>query len=93
METLHVSRDNGIVTVHLGYCHGDFKAHAYRSVLDIPGEVTLAVVAVPADSVLEVVEECAAKHVRGLVVVSSGTSMTNCDGQGDPQSVSERPWA
>jgi len=45
---------------------------SYRSVLDIPGEVTLAVVAVPADAVLEVVEECAAKHVRGLVVVSSG---------------------
>ncbi len=45
---------------------------AYPSVLDIPGEVDLAIVAVPAEAVLQVVAECARKHVRGLVVVSSG---------------------
>jgi len=45
---------------------------AYASVLDVPDDVDLAVVAVPAASVAGVVEECARKHVRGLVVVSGG---------------------
>ncbi|WP_026875936.1 GNAT family N-acetyltransferase [Jiangella gansuensis] len=49
---------------------------AYRSVRDIPGEVDLAVVAVPADAVTDVVLDCAAKGVRGLVVVSSGFAET-----------------
>lgn len=45
---------------------------AYPSIGAIDDEVDLAVVAVPAGSVLDVVEECAAKGVHGLVVVSSG---------------------
>lgn len=45
---------------------------AYPSVRDIPGVVDLAVVAVPADAVIDVVLDCAAKGVRGLVVVSEG---------------------
>jgi acyl-CoA synthetase (NDP forming)/GNAT superfamily N-acetyltransferase len=45
---------------------------AYPSVLDIPDAVDLAVVAVPAENVAEVVEQCARKGVHGLVVVSSG---------------------
>lgn len=45
---------------------------SYRSVLDIPGPVDLAVVAVPAEAVLSVVDDCASKQVLGLVVVSSG---------------------
>ncbi|TDC46626.1 GNAT family N-acetyltransferase [Jiangella ureilytica] len=49
---------------------------AYKSVRDVPGEVDLALVAVPADAVAEVVLDCAAKGVRGLVVVSSGFAET-----------------
>ena len=45
---------------------------AYPHITDIPQPVDLAVVAVPAESVLDVVEECAAAGVGGLVVVSSG---------------------
>src|SRR5829696_402239 len=45
---------------------------AYASVLDIPDDVDLAVVAVPAAAVAGVVEQCARKRVRGLVVVSGG---------------------
>jgi acyl-CoA synthetase (NDP forming)/GNAT superfamily N-acetyltransferase len=45
---------------------------AYPSVLDVPDEVDLAVLAVPAAAVPQVVEECARKSVRGLVVVSAG---------------------
>ncbi|WP_166353957.1 GNAT family N-acetyltransferase [Phytoactinopolyspora limicola] len=45
---------------------------AYRSVRDIPGEIDLAVLAVPAAAVNDVVLDCAAKGVRGLVVVAAG---------------------
>ena len=54
---------------------------AYPSVRDVPGPVDLAVIAVPADAVLEVVQDCAAKGVRGLVVVSAGFAETGPDGR------------
>ncbi len=45
---------------------------AYRSVLDIGEDIDLAVIAVPADSVPDVLDECGRAHVRGAVVVSGG---------------------
>src|ERR687897_51916 len=45
---------------------------AYASVRSIPGEVDLVVVAVPADSVMDVILDCADKGAKGLVVVSAG---------------------
>ncbi|HEX6843584.1 MAG TPA: GNAT family N-acetyltransferase, partial [Actinomycetota bacterium] len=45
---------------------------AYPTVLDVPGEVGLAFIAVPAARVVQVAEECGRKGVRGLVVISSG---------------------
>ncbi|MEV4283920.1 GNAT family N-acetyltransferase [Nonomuraea bangladeshensis] len=54
---------------------------AYPSVTAIDGDVDLAVVAVPAESVLDVVEECAQKGVHGLVVVSSGFGETGAEGR------------
>jgi acetyl coenzyme A synthetase (ADP forming)-like protein len=45
---------------------------AYGSVLDVKGDVELAVITVPAATVVQVASECAAKGVRGLVVISAG---------------------
>lgn len=45
---------------------------AYASVLDIPGDVDLAFIAVGSECVLRVVEECGRKGVRALVVISAG---------------------
>jgi acetyl coenzyme A synthetase (ADP forming)-like protein len=45
---------------------------AYSSILDVPGPVDMAVLAVPAVAVRQVVEECAAKHVAGVVVLTAG---------------------
>jgi acyl-CoA synthetase (NDP forming)/GNAT superfamily N-acetyltransferase len=45
---------------------------AYASVLDVPDEVDLAVIAVPAAGVIDVVEQCGHKGVRGVVVMSGG---------------------
>lgn len=46
--------------------------HCYPSVLDIPGPVDLAVITVPAPLVLDAARECAAKGVRGLVIITAG---------------------
>jgi acyl-CoA synthetase (NDP forming)/GNAT superfamily N-acetyltransferase len=53
---------------------------AYPSVVDIPDDVDLAVVAVPASSVDEVMDGCLAKGVKALVVVSSGFGETGPHG-------------
>jgi acetyl coenzyme A synthetase (ADP forming)-like protein len=44
----------------------------YPSVMDIPGEVDLAIVVVPKQHVLDVVDECGRKGIEGLVVISAG---------------------
>jgi acetyl coenzyme A synthetase (ADP forming)-like protein len=53
---------------------------AYPSVGDIPGDVDLAIIVVPSPYVLSVVEDCAEKGVRGLVVISAGFSEIGGDG-------------
>jgi len=45
---------------------------AYRSILKVPGEVDLAIVAVPSPQVLAVVDECGQKKVKGIIVISDG---------------------
>jgi acetyl coenzyme A synthetase (ADP forming)-like protein len=45
---------------------------AYRSVVDCPGPVDLALIVVPASAVVPVARECAQKGVRALVVISAG---------------------
>ncbi len=55
---------------------------AYPSVLDIPDPVDLAVVAVPAASMDEVMDACLAKGVKALVVISSGFAESGPDGEG-----------
>ncbi len=51
------------------HVHG---VRAYPSVLDVPDDIDVVVIAVPAASVPGVVEHCAQRGVRGLVVISGG---------------------
>ena len=53
----------------------------YPTVSEIPGEVDVAIVAVPAEAVHDVVLDCAAKGVHGLVVISSGFAETGEEGR------------
>ncbi len=52
----------------------------YPSVRSIPDEIDLAVVVVPRDHVLPAVEDCLAKGVRGLVVITAGFGETGAEG-------------
>ncbi|MEU0219233.1 acetate--CoA ligase family protein, partial [Streptomyces sp. NPDC006265] len=54
---------------------------AHRSVRDVDGPVDLAVVAVPAEYVPEVVTECGEHGVQGLVVVSAGYAESGPEGR------------
>src|SRR5262249_56692967 len=46
--------------------------HAYASVKDLPGPVDLAIISVPRDAVLRVVDECAEREVKALIVITAG---------------------
>ena len=54
---------------------------AYKTVGDIPDDVDVAIVAVPAEAVQDVVLDCAAKGVHGLIVISSGFAETGEEGR------------
>ena len=47
---------------------------------DVPGEVDLAIVAVPARNMISVVDQCAEKGVRSLLVISSGFAESGPEG-------------
>lgn len=45
---------------------------AYPSVLDVPGEVEVVIVVIPARFVASVIEECVRKKVKSAIIISSG---------------------
>ncbi len=53
---------------------------AYPSVRDLPEAVDLAVIVVPRDHVMKAVDDCAARGVRSLIVISAGFAETNEEG-------------
>jgi acyl-CoA synthetase (NDP forming)/GNAT superfamily N-acetyltransferase len=76
--------------------HGDFQGRvyavnpaaeavsgipAYASVTEVPDPVDIAVVAVPAAAVPDVLLDCAAKGVHGVVVISSGFAEVGKEGR------------
>lgn len=47
---------------------------SYSSILDVPGEVEMAVIIVPSQFVMPVIEQCGKKGVKGLIVITAGFS-------------------
>jgi RimJ/RimL family protein N-acetyltransferase len=60
---------------------------AYPSVRNLPEPVDLAVIAVPRDAVLGVVDECAARGVRALVVITRRLCRSECRGPRTPEEI------
>ncbi len=46
----------------------------YSSVCEVPGEIDAATITVPAKLVMQVVDECGKKGVKGLIIITSGFS-------------------
>jgi acetyl coenzyme A synthetase (ADP forming)-like protein len=63
---------------------------AYRSVRDVPGDVDLVVIAVPAAAVVDVVDDCIAKRVGAIVVISAGFGETGEQGRAVEIALRER---
>ncbi len=53
---------------------------AYDSVQDVPGAVDLALIVIPEDLVLDVMEECGQKGVQAAIVVTAGFGETGQEG-------------
>ena len=53
---------------------------AYKSILDVAGEVDLALIVLPATAVLQATRECAEKGVKSVVIFSAGVAETGDEG-------------
>jgi acetyl coenzyme A synthetase (ADP forming)-like protein len=53
----------------------------YRSVVDVPGPVDLAVIAVPSKIVASVMTDCGEKGVRAAIVITAGFRETGAEGR------------
>src|ERR1039457_4459317 len=54
--------------------------HAYTSVGEIPDNIDLALIMVPATAVAQVLEECGQKGARGAVIVTAGFKEVGAEG-------------
>ena len=54
---------------------------SYRSVLDIPHQVDLAVIVAPAVTTPKLMQECVAKSVKGAIVISAGFAEVGKEGK------------
>ncbi|MDQ7024732.1 MAG: bifunctional acetate--CoA ligase family protein/GNAT family N-acetyltransferase [Anaerolineae bacterium] len=54
--------------------------HAYKSVLDIPVAIDLAVIVTPAKIVPIVIEECVQKGIEGAIIISAGFKEIGAEG-------------
>jgi acyl-CoA synthetase (NDP forming) len=52
----------------------------YPNLMEVPGEIDLAVIVVNAASVTRVIEECIAKKVKGGIVITAGFAEISSDG-------------
>lgn len=57
-----------------------FDKKAYKSVLDVPEEIDLAVVITKNDVVPSVLEECGKKKLKGVIVITAGFKEVNEEG-------------
>ena len=53
---------------------------AYTSIAEIPGEVDLAVIVVNAKFVLDTIDQCNAKGIKGLCIITAGFKETGAEG-------------
>ncbi|HEU5163644.1 MAG TPA: GNAT family N-acetyltransferase [Thermoanaerobaculia bacterium] len=63
---------------------------AYKSVRDIPGDVDLALIVVAADYVEAAIDDCIAKGVRGVVVITAGFSEIGPEGRAREEKLVEK---
>ena len=63
---------------------------AFPSLTAVPGPVDLAVIAVPPDVVLAVIDDCAAKQIQAVVLITAGFAETGASGMSLEQQLLEK---
>ena len=53
---------------------------AYTSILEVPGEVDLAIIVVNSKFVLDTIDQCNEKGIKGLVIITAGFKETGAEG-------------
>lgn len=81
MEQLVANRFNGPVYPINPKAGVICSIRAYKSVREIPEPVDLAIIVVPKKFVMDVVDDCAARGVKAIVVISAGFAETDGDGK------------
>jgi acetate---CoA ligase (ADP-forming) len=92
-EILHNLKASGytgtLVAIHPTAAEVD-GVRTYAHIGDVPGTVDLAVVVVPAAAVLSTADECIAKGVRAICVISAGFSECGDEGRAREAALIER---
>jgi acetyl coenzyme A synthetase (ADP forming)-like protein len=63
---------------------------AYPRVTDIPDEIDLAILVVPAEDIEAVVDDCIEKKVRGIVIISAGFAESGAEGRTRESAILEK---
>ena len=63
---------------------------AFSSLRSIPGPVDLAIIAVPPNAVLDVIDDCAAKNVTAVILITAGFAETGGSGTSLEQQLREK---
>lgn len=63
---------------------------AYKSVLDVPEDIDLAVIVVPAERVIDVVDQCAQKNIGGMVIITAGFGEAGPEGKEREKKLKEK---
>ena len=63
---------------------------AYPTVLDVPGDIDLAIVVVNSKFVLQTIDQCHEKGIKGLVIITAGFKETGSEGLKAEQALLEK---
>ncbi len=58
-----------------------FGLKCYKSIKEVPDKIDLAVIAIPARHVPEVLEECGRKNIRNVIIISAGFKEIGGEGE------------
>ncbi len=85
MENL-LNKDRKIFPVNLN-SKTILGLEAFTNITSIPEEIDLVIVAIPRDSVKNVIKECAEKNVGGVIIISAGFGETGPEGKAEEEEI------
>src|SRR5512141_408357 len=80
LESLHGSRSAGSIIPVNPHATGIAGLPVFPSLRSVPGPVDLARIAVPPNSVLDVLDDCAEKQVKAAILITAGFAETGTSG-------------